>query len=267
MNKITAPSLAAFKARREKFAVLTCYDASMARLLDEAGVEAILVGDSVGNVKMGHGNTLPVSLEDMLVYTKAARRGAARALLTADMPFLTYETSPRDAVRNAGRLVKEGGAEAVKLEGGDAPALAAVRAVARVKIPVMAHLGLTPQSLLKLGGYRVRGKTPAEAEELLGQAKALEAAGAFALVLEAVPAALARRVTESLSIPTIGIGAGPHCDGQVLVLDDMLGLSDGEPPRFVRRYASLRAAAARAVRAYRDDVKAGRFPRKEHTYG
>lgn len=253
------------KRRGEKIVALTCYDASMARLLDAAEIDVLLVGDSVGNVKMGHASTIPVTLEDMLLYTRAASRGGRRALLTADMPFLTYEMDPAEAVKNAGVLVKAGGAEAVKVEGGD-DILPSVKALVKARIPVMGHLGLTPQSYLKLGGYRVQGKTASEADKILTQAKRLEAAGVFAIVLEAVPAALGKKITRALKIPTIGIGAGADCDGQVLVLDDMLGLGDGASPKFVKRYAELRKAAVRAVRAYRADVKSGRFPGPENQY-
>jgi 3-methyl-2-oxobutanoate hydroxymethyltransferase len=263
--KITPVTLQEMKKKGDKIAVLTCYDASMARLLNAQDIDVILVGDSVGNVKMGHESTLPVTLEDMLLYTKAVKRGNARALLVADMPFLTYEISPKEAVKHAGVLVKSGGAEAVKVEGGD-DILPAVEAMIRAKIPVMGHLGLTPQSVLKLGGYKVQGKTPPEADKILEQARRLEQAGVFSIVLEAVPAGLAEKITKTLSIPTVGIGAGAGCDGQVLVLDDMLGLSDGNLPKFVKKYASLRDQAAKAVKEYRDDVKNGRFPQKGNTY-
>jgi 3-methyl-2-oxobutanoate hydroxymethyltransferase len=265
MAKVTPRALLEMKRRNDKIVALTCYDASMARLLNEQEVDVVLVGDSVGNVKLGYESTLPVTVEEMLIYTKAVKRGNARALLVADMPFLSYEIDPRDAVRQAGRLVKDGGAEAVKVEGAK-HILPSIKAMVKAKIPVMGHLGLTPQSILALGGYRVQGRRPREARDMAVQAKQLEAAGVFSLVLEAVPSALARRITRSLSIPTIGIGAGTDCDGQVLVLDDLLGLGDGTPPKFVKRYASLRPLAALAVQAYRQDVKEKRFPAKEHTY-
>lgn len=263
--KVTAADLRDMKKRKEKIVALTCYDAPMARLLNEQGVDVVLVGDSVANVKLGYENTLPVTIEEMLHHVRAVKRGNSRALLVADMPFLSYEMDPREAVKQVGRLVKQGGAEAVKVEGGRA-VLPSVKALSAANIPVMGHLGLTPQAIHRLGGYRVQGKTPRDAERILADARALEAAGVFALVLEAVPAALARRVTRALSIPVIGIGAGPGCDGQVLVLDDMLGLSEGPVPRFVKAYASLRPAAAAAVRRYRDDVKAGRFPGPGNVY-
>lgn len=263
--KITLPALIDMKRRREKITALTCYDASMARLLNQVGVEVLLVGDSVGNVKLGYANTLPVTPEEMLIHTQAVRRGNRTSLLVTDMPFLSYEADPRDAVKYAGLMVKKGGAEAVKLEGGDdiLPALAALR---RAKIPVMGHLGLTPQSVLKLGGYRVQGRSARDGRSLFRQAKALEKAGVGAIVLEAVPRDLAKRITRALHIPTIGIGAGPHCDGQILVLDDMLGLTDGPRPRFVKAYASLRSAAFAAARRYREEVRHGRFPGPAQTY-
>ena len=263
-SKITTTALLDMKRRKEKIVTLTCYDAAMARLLTEAGVDVILVGDSVGNVKLGYANTLPVTVEEMLIYTKAVRRGTGRAMLVADMPFLSYETSPADAVRHAGRLVKEGGAEAVKVEGA-ADVMASVKALVRAKIPVMGHLGLTPQSVLALGGYRVQGRG-ADARKILTQALALEKAGVFSLVLEAVPAALGRAVSRRLRIPVIGIGAGTECDGQVLVLDDLLGLTPGPLPKFAKAYASLRPLAADAVRRYCLDVRQRRFPKKENTY-
>lgn len=264
-TKVTTSTLREMKKRGEPIAVLTCYDASMARLLDAESIDVVLVGDSVANVKMGHGSTIPVTLEDMLLYTRAVARGNRRALLVADMPFLSYEMNPVAAVKHAGILVKSGGAEAVKVEGGD-DILPSVKALVKARIPVMGHLGLTPQSYLKLGGYRVQGKTSSEADKILKQAKRLEASGIFALVLEAIPAELGKRISRALKIPTIGIGAGRDCDGQVLVLDDMLGLGDGLVPKFVKRYAGLRKAAVRAVRDYRADVKAKRFPGKEHQY-
>ncbi|HOW27601.1 MAG TPA: 3-methyl-2-oxobutanoate hydroxymethyltransferase [Elusimicrobiota bacterium] len=265
MTKMTVSTLQKMKQKKEKICVLTCYDASMARLLDQEGVDVILVGDSVGNVKMGHENTIPVTVDDMLHYTRAVKRGNTHALLVADMPFLSYETDPKEAVRNAGRLIKDGGAEAVKVEGGLEVA-PSIKAMVQTNIPVMGHLGLTPQAVNKLGGYKVQGKTPAEADRIVTQAKILEGAGVFAIVLEAVPPSVAQAVTEKVSVPTIGIGAGPHCDGQVLVLDDMLGLSERTPPKFVKRYASLRDLATAAVRGYKEDVQRGRFPSKEHTY-
>jgi 3-methyl-2-oxobutanoate hydroxymethyltransferase len=247
------------KARGEKIVMLTAYDATMAALFDGAGVDVLLVGDSLGMVVMGCETTLPVTLEAMIHHTRAVCRGARRALVVADLPFLTYQASVADAVRNAGRLLQEGGAAAVKLEGGRA-VLEAVSRLVSVGIPVLGHLGLLPQSVHQVGGFRRQAQGEAEAERLLDEAVALEEAGAFALVLEAIPEWVAARVTERLTIPTIGIGAGRHCDGQVLVCHDMLGLTVGAAPSFVKQYAQLGAAATKAVKAYAADVRAGKFP-------
>jgi 3-methyl-2-oxobutanoate hydroxymethyltransferase len=253
------PDLKDSKRRGEKIVMLTAYDATMARLLERAGVDLLLVGDSVGMVVLGYDTTLPVTLEEMLHHTRAVSRGAERALVVADMPFLTYQVNPDEAVRNAGRLVKEGGAAAVKIEGGR-PMLDVVRRLVDVGIPVMGHLGLLPQSIHKVGGYVRQATRPAEAEALLADALALEEAGAFAVVLEAVPSAVARTVTSRIGIPTIGIGAGPDCDGQVLVSHDVLGLFDGFVPPFVKQYANLADTIVTATRAYVEDVRAGRYP-------
>jgi 3-methyl-2-oxobutanoate hydroxymethyltransferase len=250
--------LVEWKKRGERLTMLTAYDATMARLFDSAGVDLLLVGDSLGMVIMGESDTLGVTLDDMVRHTRAVRRGVERALVVADMPFLTYQVSTEEAVRNAGRLVQEGGAQAVKLEGGT-PILAVVERLVAIGIPVMGHLGLTPQSVHRLGGYRQQARTEEEARSLVSQARALQEAGAFAIVLESVPAAVAREVTESLAIPTIGIGAGPHCDGQVLVSYDLLGLT-AYAPSFARQYADLSAAISKAVQQYVSDVRAGRFP-------
>ena len=239
--------------------MLTAYDATMARLLERAGVDLLLVGDSVGMVVLGYENTLPVTMEEMLHHTRAVSRGAERALVVADMPFLSYQVNADEAVRNAGRLLKEGGAAAVKLEGG-LPIAGLVRRLVDVGIPVMGHLGLRPQSIHQVGGYIRQATTPAEAEALLADAAALEAAGAFAVVLEAVPAAVARTVTAQVGIPTIGIGAGPDCDGQVLVSHDVLGLFDGFVPPFVKQYATLAETIVAATQTYVADVRAGRYP-------
>lgn len=265
MSKVTTATLLEMKRGGDKIVALTCYDASMARLLDEQKIDVALVGDSVGNVKLGYENTLPVTADEMLHHARAVRRGIARALLVVDMPYLTYENDPKEAVRNAGRLVKEGGAEGVKVEGG-LEIVPSIKAMVQTNIPVMGHLGLTPQAIHRLGGYRVQGRSPQDAEKMVTQARILEGAGIFALVLEAVPAALAKEITRKVSVPTIGIGAGPNCDGQILVLDDLLGLSEGPAPKFVKRYASLRADAARAVRQFRDDVRKNKFPRPQNTY-
>jgi 3-methyl-2-oxobutanoate hydroxymethyltransferase len=251
------PDLVEKKRCREKIVMLTAYDATMARLFDRAGVDALLVGDSLGMVIMGQENTLGVTLDVMVHHTRAVARGARRAVVIADMPFLTYQTGVNDAVRNAGRLIQEGGAAAVKLEGGSAMADVVARLV-EVGIPVMGHLGVTPQSVHQLGGFRRLGAKAAE--RLTGEAVALEQAGAFAIVLEAIPPAAAQAVTEAVTIPTIGIGAGPHCDGQVLVSYDVLGLFDEFVPSFVKRYAGLADQVTAAARAFAEDVRQGRFP-------
>lgn len=258
-RRIRIPDLKRKKQRGEKIAVLTAYDATMARLMDRAGVDALLVGDSLGTVILGHENTLQVTLDAMVHHTRAVVRGASRALVIADMPFLTYQVSVPEAVRNAGRLLQEGGASAVKLEGGRA-VLEVVERLVAVGIPVMGHLGLQPQSVHQSGGYVRQATDASSADALLADAIALERAGAFAIVLESIPSEVARSVTARLAIPTIGIGAGPDCDGQVLVSYDMLGLFDGEVPSFVKEYAQLGAAIADAVRRYVDDVRAGRHP-------
>jgi len=247
------------KAAGVKISVLTAYDANMARLLDRAGIDVILVGDSLGMVVLGYDTTLPVTLDMMIHHTKAVRRGAKRALIVADMPFMSYQINAEDAIRNAGRLVQEGGAAAVKLEGGRR-VTEIVRRLTEMGIPVMGHLGLTPQSVHTFGGFRAQAQDQDSASELLNDAKALEKAGAFSIVLESIPAALGKQVSAALHIPTIGIGAGPHCDGQVLVGHDAFGLFDGPVPPFVRQYAQLGEALIAATRAYIEDVRAGRFP-------
>jgi len=262
---VTTRSLLKMKQNGDPIVALTAYDAPMARLLNAAGVDLILVGDSVANVKLGYTNTLPVTLDEMIHHTKAVRRGNTHALLVGDMPFLTYEFDPKDAVRRVGRLIKEGGAHAVKVEGAGG-VLPSIKALVAANIPVMGHLGLTPQAVHRLGGYRVQGRDRRAAEALFKEARALESAGVFALVLEAVPAPVAKRITKALKIPTIGIGAGPFTDGQILVLDDLLGFSDAPPPKFVRPYASLWPVALDAVYRFGQDVKARRFPGPEETY-
>jgi 3-methyl-2-oxobutanoate hydroxymethyltransferase len=257
-KRIRVPDLKEMKRRGEKIAMLTAYDATMARLFDAAGVDVLLVGDSLGMVVLGYETTLPVTLEATLHHTRAVTRGAPRALVVADMPFLSFQTSVADAVRNAGRLLQEGGAVAVKVEGGQ-PVVETVRRLVEVGIPVMGHLGLTPQSVHRLGGFRRQATEEDDARQLVEDAAALQEAGAFAIVLESIPAEVARRATEELAIPTIGIGAGPHCDGQVLVSYDLLGLSNYAPP-FARKYADLSEAIASAVKAYAEDVRQGRFP-------
>ncbi len=261
---ITVRDLHAFKERGERFIMLTAYDASMARLLDRAGVPVLLVGDTLGEVMLGHSSTVPVTMDDMIHHATAVTRAVENAFVVGDMPFMSYQASTTEALNNAGRHLKEAGVNAVKLEGGGRIAEVVNRMV-EAGIPVMGHLGLTPQSVHQLGGYRVQGRGEAAAR-ILQDAKDLEAAGAFAVVLEAVPQALGREVTESLSIPTIGIGAGPHCDAQVLVLHDFLGLTTGRTPRFVKRYASLGDEVTRAVQEFAREVAEGSFPDSEHSY-
>jgi 3-methyl-2-oxobutanoate hydroxymethyltransferase len=264
-EKVSAPSLRASKQRGERLVCLTAYDYPTARIVDEAGTDIILVGDSLGNVVLGYGNTVPVTLEEILIHLKAVRRAVQRALLVADMPYGTFHTGDDDAVRNALRLVKEGGAEAIKLEGGH-KRVSLVKRLVDEEISVMGHIGLTPQSINQLGAYRVQGKTAKTAQQLIDDAKALEDAGAFAVVLEVVPREIARIITESISIPTIGIGAGVHCDIQVLVLHDMLGLSFGKLARFVRPYANLHEVITDAVTKYADDVRNGTYPSEAESY-
>lgn len=264
-EKVSAPSLRSSKQRGERLVCLTAYDYPTARIVDEAGIDVILVGDSLGNVVLGYGNTVPVTLEDILIHLKAVRRAVQRALLVADMPYGSFHTGDDDAVKNALRLVKEGGAEAIKLEGGH-KRVHLVKRLVDEEISVMGHIGLTPQSINQLGAYRVQGKTPRAAQQLIDDAKAMEDAGAFAVVLEVVPREIAKVITESISIPTIGIGAGVHCDIQVLVLHDMLGLSFGKQARFVRPYANLRDVMTDAVSRYADDVRNGTYPSEAESY-
>lgn len=261
-KKIRAPHLKEMKQRGSKIVMLTAYDATMARLLDRAGVDVLLVGDSVGMVVLGHETTVPVTLEDILHHTKAVMRAVARPLVVADMPFMTYQTNIEDAVRNAGRLIQEGGASAVKIEGGRKVAEVAQR-LADIGIPVMGHLGLLPQSIHQLGSFCKQAKTEVAAENLLEDAHALEKSGAFAVVLESIPKEVAQRVTEQLHIPTIGIGAGPYCDGQVLVSYDILGLYDKSVPPFVKQYAQLGQEITDAAANYAEDVRRGLFPKRD----
>ncbi|MEO8127426.1 MAG: 3-methyl-2-oxobutanoate hydroxymethyltransferase [Bryobacteraceae bacterium] len=263
VKAVRIPELSEMKRRGQKITMLTAYDATMARLLDRAEIDVLLVGDSLGMVIEGHDSTLPVTMEAMLHHTKSVRNGTKRALIVADMPFLSYQVSRRTAVRNAGRLLQEGGAAAVKLEGGSAVA-SVVHRIVEIGIPVMGHLGLTPQAVHRIGGFRAVGKTREEAETLMADARLLEQAGAFAIVLESIPADLAADITAQLKIPTIGIGAGPHCDGQVLVSYDAFGLFDEFVPRFVKRYANLGEQMVDAAKAYAADVQEGRFPAREH---
>ncbi len=265
-EKVTVPGLRASKERGERLVCLTAYDYPTARIVDEAGTDIILVGDSLGNVVLGYDSTVPVTLEDMLHHTRAVRRGVARALLVADMPYGSYHTTADEAVRAALRLVKEGGAEAVKLEGGR-NRLEIIRRLIDAEIPVMGHLGLTPQSLNKLGSYRLQAKTADAARALIEDARALEEAGVFAIVLEVVPREIARLVTAELRVPTIGIGAGEGCDAQILVTHDLLGLSFSRTrPRFVREYVNLRDAMTEAINAYAEDVRTGAFPSPSESY-
>src|SRR5918911_5270144 len=265
-EKVSAPSLKSSKQRRERLVCLTAYDYPTARLVDEAGIDVILVGDSLGNVVLGYGNTVPVTLEEILIHLKAVRRAVQRALLVADMPYGTFHTGEDEAVKNALRLVKEGGAEAIKLEGGHKRGQLVKRLVDE-EISVMGHIGLTPQSINQLGAYRVQGKTAEAARRLLDDAYALEDAGVFSIVLELVPREIAQMITESVKVPTIGIGAGVHCDIQVLVFHDLLGMAFGKLPRFVREYANLRKTITDAVTRWAEDVRSGTYPSHAESYG
>jgi 3-methyl-2-oxobutanoate hydroxymethyltransferase len=268
-GKITVPSLVNRKSLSPqdscKITCLTAYDYPTARLLDEAGVEVLLVGDSLGMVMLGHETTLPVTVEEMLHHTRAVRKGTRRALVVADMPFGSYHADIAESVRNAVRFVKEAGAEAVKVEGGERRLELIVR-LTESEIPVMGHVGLTPQSLHAMGGFKVQGKTPDAAEQLIRDARAVEAAGAFAIVLEGIPCELAALITRELRIPTIGIGAGPECDGQILVINDLLGLTFGPVPKFARQYANLSELISSSVRDYCADVRRGSFPSDAESY-
>jgi 3-methyl-2-oxobutanoate hydroxymethyltransferase len=259
----TIHDLAAWKREGRRFPMLTAYDFPTAQILDEAGIPVLLVGDSVANNVLGYETTLPVTMEEMLHHARAVSRGARNALLVGDMPFLTYQTSTEEAIRNAGRYLKEGGMHAVKIEG---PLFELAETLVARGIPVMGHLGLTPQSVHAMGGYRVQARTEEAAERLLADAQSLDKAGVFSVVLEGIPVETARRVTESIGAPTIGIGAGPHCDGQVLVITDMLGLGPGKYPKFVKTYANLRDDIGRAVRAFAAEVESRAFPDDEHSY-
>ncbi|MBX3297373.1 MAG: 3-methyl-2-oxobutanoate hydroxymethyltransferase [Acidobacteria bacterium] len=265
-EKVYVPALRAAKEKSEKLVCLTAYDYPTARIVDEAGVDIILVGDSMGNVIHGYGNTIPVSVEEILSATKAVKRGASRALLVADMPYGSYHTGDNKAVRNALKLMKYGGAEAVKLEGGR-NRVDLVKRLVDEEIPVMAHIGLTPQSVHKLGGYRVQGKTTDDAKRLIEDAKRLEDAGAFAIVLELVPREVAAIITEELTISTVGIGAGTNCDIQVLVLHDLIGFTFGRQPRFVRQYANISGVITDAITRWMDDVRSGNYPAEAESYG
>jgi 3-methyl-2-oxobutanoate hydroxymethyltransferase len=263
--KLSLTEVAERKRQGEKLVMVTAYDHPGARLADAAGVDLILVGDSAADNVLGYASTVPVTVDELLVLVRAVARGAERALVIADMPFGSFQVSDEEALANAVRFVKEAGADAVKLEGAG-PSLSRVQTIVGAGIPVMGHLGLTPQSATMLGGFKAQGRTAAKARRLLADARALEAAGCFSVVLEAVPAAVAERISEALTIPTIGIGAGPGCDGQVLVWHDLLGLSDRRPARFVKRYADIGTEITRALEAYAAEVRAGIFPAEEHTY-
>jgi 3-methyl-2-oxobutanoate hydroxymethyltransferase len=264
-DKVTVPEIIRKKRRGERITCLTAYDYSFARILDEAGVDILLVGDSLGCVVQGHPNTLPVTMDDMVYHTRAVARGCKRALLVGDMPFLSYQVSLEEAVRNAGRLVQEGRAEAVKLEGG-VTQRETVEAITRSGIPVMGHVGLTPQSVHAFGGYKIQGKEKETRSRILNDAQAVEEAGAFAVVLEGMPADLAAEITGRLAIPTIGIGAGADCDGQVLVIHDMLGLFDDFTPKFVKRYADIKDVMGAAVKNFISEVRERKFPGPEHSF-
>ncbi len=264
-RKKTILDIQNMKRNGEKISALTCYDYPTARIMDACGVDVLLIGDSVGVVFSGYDNTLPVTMDEIIYHTRAVVRAQPKALVVADMPFLSYQLDLREARLNAGRLVKEGGAEAVKLEGGE-NVVDTIRAVVDMDVPVMAHIGLTPQSIHRMGGYRIQGKKEAQGEKLLADALAVQAAGAFSVVLEGMPLKLAQQISAELSIPTIGIGAGPHCDGQILVIHDILGLCEKYSPKFVKKYADLKTAISSAAAQYVQEVKAGEFPTEEHSF-
>jgi 3-methyl-2-oxobutanoate hydroxymethyltransferase len=264
-KKRTIPDIVAMKAAGEKITMLTAYEVGLARMIDAAGIDVVLVGDSLGNVVLGYESTVPVTMAEMLHHARAVRRGVEQALLVGDMPFMSYQTSPYDAVVNGGRFLKEAGCDAVKLEGGG-EVCEQVRALVRAGIPVMGHIGLTPQTATSLGGYRVQGRDLESARRLLESARALAEAGAFSVVLECVPAQLAELITAEISIPTIGIGAGSRCDGQVLVINDLLGLFEKFVPSFVKSYVNLAPQIKTALTAYRDEVRAGVYPGPEHSF-
>lgn len=264
-SKFTVSSFLQAKANKEKITMLTAYDYSMAKIVNDAGIDAILVGDSLGMVVQGYESTLEVTMDDMVYHCRAVARGAENALIVGDMPFLSYHVSVEDAVRNAGRLIQEGKAQAVKLEGG-VEQVANVTAIVKAQIPVMGHIGLTPQSVNMFGGFKVQGKDTVQAQKVIDDALALEAAGVFAIVLEGIPEKLATLITEKISVPTIGIGAGRYCDGQVLVIHDLLGMYSGQSPKFSKRYAALNETIKDSVTAYVTDVKTAQFPEEKHTF-
>ena len=265
MKKVTILDLQKMKDSGEKITMLTAYDYPTARMLDEAGVDVLLIGDSVGNVMMGYENTLPVTIDDMVYHTRAVAKARKRALVVADMPFMSYQVSLEEARRNAGRLIQQGGAEAIKLEGGENME-AVIKALSEVDIPVMGHIGLTPQSIHRMGGYKVQGKEERQWQKLLADALAVERAGAFSVVLEAIPHELAKEITATLHIPTIGIGAGVNCDGQVLVINDVLGLSGSFRPKFVKQYVQLEPVIKKAVQDFITEVKEEKYPTKAQSF-
>jgi len=265
VGRVTVNDFFKKKAERRKIAMITAYDYPFALIADEAGIDALLVGDSLAMVVQGLDNTLPITMDEMIYHTRIVSRAARNAMVIGDMPFMSYQTSAEDAVRNAGRFLKEAGASAVKLEGG-AEVKETIRAITVADIPVMAHIGLTPQAIHRMGGYKVQGKNEVSARRLLDEAHAAEDAGAFAVVLEAIPPDLAAKITGELSVPTIGIGAGPHCNGQVLVMHDVLGLFERFTPKFVKRYANLKEDALRAIKVYKEEVEIGVFPSNEQSF-
>ncbi len=264
-KKLTPVDIQAMKKQGKKITMLTAYDYPMALLEDRAGIDIILVGDSLAMTVLGYENTLPVTMDEMIHHTKAVVRGAKHPLILGDMPFMSYNTSEREAILNAGRFMKEGGADAVKLEGG-ASVMEIVRAIVKAGIPVMGHIGLTPQTISMLGGFKVQGKDAQAAQKIIDDALFLEEAGAFSVLLEAVPAPIAKRVTERLTVPTIGIGAGVHCDGQVLVVHDMVGLFDRFTPKFAKKYVNLSELILKALESYREEVLKGEFPTDQHSF-
>ena len=265
MGKVTVSTLKEKKARGEKITMITAYDYPSARMADEAGLDILLVGDSLGMAMLGYETTLPVTMNEMIHHTKAVVRGAKNALVVADMPFLSYHRSIDEAIGNAGRFIQEAGAQAVKLEGGE-ERINVTKAIIGAGIPVLAHIGLTPQSVHQMGGFKVQGKDKEKAEKLLRDAKLLEEAGVFGVVLECVPAPLSKLISEALTIPTIGIGGGPDCDGQVLVWHDVLGITQNLKPRFVKAYANLYPVIVEALQTYKKEVEQGEFPQKEHSF-
>ncbi len=265
MPKITIQDFLRKKTEGRKISMLTAYDYPFAKIIDDAGIDGIIVGDSVGMVVQGLENTLPVTMDEMIYHTRIVARAVQNAMVIGDLPFMSYQASVEEAVRNAGRFLKEAGASAVKIEGG-AEVAEHIRAMTRSDIPVMAHIGLTPQSIHRMGGYKIQGRTGESAKRLLEEAHAAEDAGAFSLLLEAIPTGLAKKITEELSIPTIGIGAGPHCDGQVLVLHDVIGLFERFLPKFAKRYVNLREEALKAVKIYKEEIEKGIFPSEEQSF-